>query len=409
MRGTQTLAKSLATIAALSAFSMAHSLFISGFEGLTASAAGTPLSGQEGWYVPAVAGTIDLNAWTYAGNALTLPAHPQGSTKFIGNISQGGTALARGQRATTFSSGPNYFQYDFCARYNGTLPATDNVASFSHQPSTTVRGLIALVTWSDITTAVAVDQDFNVYDSAGVALLNQNAGPAWTALPVNNWYRNEIWYDFTTNAVTQIAITDLQTGIRTVANPTGWFLQGGSTGGTFTIPTDVRFFVGGATAGNAAGFDNFIVGTPPLAPSTATIVSGSPFGGDINSLAAGDEDKFYIINDESMPNSGVVCSGGGAAVNPAAVGFAAELSASRSDLQFFIKAKDMNTNTFVTLSVTQSTLADSYVGVFVNTNAARFVGVGGTWEMRLDGIPAEDLIAEDGWSTVIDRINFFAE
>ena len=52
--------------------------YASGFETLTASAAGTPASGQDGFYIPAVAGSIDGNFHTYAGNTLGLEAGVRG-------------------------------------------------------------------------------------------------------------------------------------------------------------------------------------------------------------------------------------------------------------------------------------------------------------------------------------------
>ena len=43
-----------------------------------ASATGTLLTGQQGWYVP-VAGSPDYNAFTYAGNSLGLPVNSTGA------------------------------------------------------------------------------------------------------------------------------------------------------------------------------------------------------------------------------------------------------------------------------------------------------------------------------------------
>src|SRR5690349_11978910 len=67
-----------------------------------ASAAGTLLTGQQGWYVP-VAGSPDYNAYTYAGNALNLPTNPTGGSQFVGGVSAG-TAFARAQQDVNFAT-----------------------------------------------------------------------------------------------------------------------------------------------------------------------------------------------------------------------------------------------------------------------------------------------------------------
>src|SRR6266550_3216169 len=86
------------------------------------SAAGTLLTGQNGWYVP-VAGSPDYNVYTYAGNTLTLPVNPvTGGTQFVGGVSAG-TVFARSQHDLDFSTSNVWtLSYDVAHRYNGTLP-----------------------------------------------------------------------------------------------------------------------------------------------------------------------------------------------------------------------------------------------------------------------------------------------
>src|SRR5262245_66090793 len=74
--------------------------YSTGWETFTASAVGTPCAGQDGFYVPAVAGSIDGNIHTYAGNTLGLTQNLLGGANFWGGLSQGGTAFAKIGRAS---------------------------------------------------------------------------------------------------------------------------------------------------------------------------------------------------------------------------------------------------------------------------------------------------------------------
>ena len=44
----------------------------------TGSAAGTGVNGQDGFYIPAVTGSIDASIYTYAGNTVGVPANANG-------------------------------------------------------------------------------------------------------------------------------------------------------------------------------------------------------------------------------------------------------------------------------------------------------------------------------------------
>ena len=77
----------------------------SGYESPTyvGSAAGTIITGQDGFYIP-VALSQDGLVYTYAGNALGLPQNPTGQEQFVG-VTGGDTNLpepfARAQRDIT--------------------------------------------------------------------------------------------------------------------------------------------------------------------------------------------------------------------------------------------------------------------------------------------------------------------
>lgn len=246
---------------------LASAAFAIDFEAPTysGSSSGTVLTNQDGWYIPATGG-VDFNCYTYSGNALGLGANPTGGDQFIGGISAGATP-ARAQRDQDWSSAPVWkVSYDINSVYLGTLPTAQNLSSWSLQDSTTTKSFIALNTWVDVATATNWNMQYNVFDAGGLALNNQSAGSAMENLEVNHWYRQSTTFSFVDNSISEVSITDLETGITTTYNPTGWYLQGGS-GSALPLPTAARFFSGGA-AGNATGFDNY---TMEAVPEPATI------------------------------------------------------------------------------------------------------------------------------------------
>src|SRR5688572_3197243 len=80
------------------------------FETFVAAPAGTACAGQDGFYIPAVTGSIDGAIYTYAGNTLGLAQNPFGGANFWGGLSAGGTAFARSQRALTLPTGLIYVE-----------------------------------------------------------------------------------------------------------------------------------------------------------------------------------------------------------------------------------------------------------------------------------------------------------
>jgi len=72
--------------------------YSTGFETLLAAPVGVPMAGQDGYFVPPVAGSIDSACYTYVGNTLGIPANPNGGLNFVAGNSLGGTSIARSQR-----------------------------------------------------------------------------------------------------------------------------------------------------------------------------------------------------------------------------------------------------------------------------------------------------------------------
>jgi hypothetical protein len=263
------------------------SQFAEDFETHLAAASGMPNAGQNGWYVPAVASSLDGSAYTYSGNLLGLPTHPGGGANFAGGTNTGGVFSTRMEHAFGIPpyAGTWSAEFDVCVDYLGqTFPAVNNIGSFSLQPSTTSRHFIALATWgapipsAGPPTTWTLDWLFfagptgatQVQASIGNASLGYPIGGAglpscFKNLRLKQWYRVKVWWDWTTNCLVRIGIRDLTVGWQgfvtlPMSGVPDWCLFGGMNNvGAAADPTGVRFFIGGSTAGNTAGYDNLVV------------------------------------------------------------------------------------------------------------------------------------------------------
>lgn len=248
------------------------SAYISTFEGLTASAAGVVLAGQDGWTLPS--GT-DYFAFTYAGNTLGVPQNLNGGEKFIGTLGPGGALAARAQHAEPFPASGQYFHaFDFCPGFTGTPPAVNNVGSFSmNVAGNAPNDYIALCSWVVGAEGALCNLGYLVYDAAGVQALQPGlfAGPAWQNLAVNRWYRATAVVIYDINQVLEVRITDIAANSTSIVDVSGsgWYLEGGAAGST-GLNNQFRFFTGGATAGNIFAIDNPNVSgqATPVAPAT---------------------------------------------------------------------------------------------------------------------------------------------
>ena len=256
--------------------------FLTGFEApdYDGSADGVPVAGQQGWYIPSADFSSDQFIFTYADNALGLPANAFGEDQFLGAQTPdqtGGTLFPRGQLDFDWSAATVWtVSYDFTTAYNGDIfPAMDFICSFSLQDSVTARSFTAVNAWVNPDTATNWDANYIVYDSFGVPAdpPGLSPGAAWRNLAVGHWYNESTTFDFDSNAILSVTITDLDTGVATTVEPNGWYLQGGA-GGGFPLPTGLRFFVGGggpgaSQAGNVGAFDNLEIDAvaAPSAPN----------------------------------------------------------------------------------------------------------------------------------------------
>lgn len=225
------------------------------------SSDGITATGQQGWYRPDVMSSADEFIYTYDGNVLNLPANPNGDTQFLGGMVLGNfMELRRAQLNFDWSAASVWtVSYDLAARWNGALPAVDNIGSFSLQDNLLARYFIALSTWTNPDAATMWSAKYVRFFADGT--MGDPAGelPAaeWANLAVNHWYRQSTTFDFNSNTITSVSITDLDTGATLTAKPTGWYLAGGASGG-LPLPQALRFFIGGdtMTTGNTMGFDN---------------------------------------------------------------------------------------------------------------------------------------------------------
>jgi hypothetical protein len=261
--------KSASVLVGLAVATAAQAQYSTGFEPTTytGSAAGTILTGQDGWYLPAVAGSQDATVHTYAGNVYGFVTNPTGGTQFA--VTRFGNANpARGQHPYNFDAADQYtIAFDFCAdRFGGSLPASNNIGSFSLQNSATSRFYQTLYTWNDVNTGNAMNANYIFFNAAGVQQANTLPGPEWTALNLNTWYRQSTTFDFVTNRILSVSIDNLHDAAPAVVvdvSGLGWYLAGGANP-TLPRPTDIRIFGSGAGNNvNQVGWDNLSIQIVP--------------------------------------------------------------------------------------------------------------------------------------------------
>ena len=237
---------------------MANAQYISDFEDLDSSAAGTILTGQDGFYVPPSTTSVDFLAFTYLDNILGLPANPEGGETFVAGSGPGGGTFARAQQDFAFTGLLKRISFDFAVpSFDGTLPASDYIGSFSFQPATSAQ-FIALLSWTDLAVADAIRLSFVVFDEGGtqVPLPGAVAGPEWEVLQPDTWYRAEIVAEWRERRIRRVELTELGSAVTTSDVPADWYVNGGALGTTL-LPEAFRFFGGGTAQGNGVAFDNF--------------------------------------------------------------------------------------------------------------------------------------------------------
>jgi hypothetical protein len=294
--------------------------FADNFEGVTASAAGTILTGQNAWYIP-VTGSIDMFAFTYAGNAYALPALGVGGVNFAGGASDG-VAFGRAAHDLTYDAGVWTQTSYFCAKWdNGAALPVDNIGSFSLNRGGdafgSYQGLITLLSWMEpgVNANSEIRFQFVAFNDVGA---QTTYFPGIIGVVQNHWYRATVTFDLVANRFLGFALTDMDTGVsiwrlRPFDDGAGGFIElylagGPNNGAGLPPPTGVRMFAGSsaATAGNKVGWDNVKATTGMLSVAeTVTPGPGIVLAGDIRSSFEDDglrlETRPGVVLNSSLP------------------------------------------------------------------------------------------------------------
>ncbi|MCC7291551.1 MAG: hypothetical protein IT449_05780 [Phycisphaerales bacterium] len=250
-------------VIALAATPTVQAQFETGFEAPTyfADSDGEDLNGQDSFFNPVPASSVSFKVHLYADNPLGISAPPTGGgEQFALGIGPGVNFFCRSQRPAPYGDGTGSWtvEFDEYATYTGSLPSAQNLGSFSTQDFVVPGGdrtCIMLSEWTDVNTTATWDASMVWFNAANAQV--QEKGPTgFTGLAKDQWYHRWMTFDLDTNQVTEIGITDLNTNITSVANPTDRYLFGGSAGGP-PPPDGFRLFAGTVTIpGNTLAFDN---------------------------------------------------------------------------------------------------------------------------------------------------------
>lgn len=290
LRPPLSLTLGLLTAFGAAATASAQTGYSSGFETLNASAAGTVLTGQDSYTQP-VTGGADFRVYTYAGNAIGMPANGATNTKFVAGTGPGNNVFARAQRDLSYgwAAGKWTIAFDTAVAFTGVLPTAQNVGSVSLQPSTTAKYFIALATWTDVNTAANWNANIIGFNAANTQVQYALPAAGFQNLGVKKWYRWEVDISFTTNEILEVRMKDLATNMTTAHTPSPTlYLFGGPTSSN-PAPTAFRMFAGSSgtipgAAGTVMAFDN--VSLNPVSTGikfgnsvvTVTVAAATPQG-----------------------------------------------------------------------------------------------------------------------------------
>jgi hypothetical protein len=301
------------------------------FESFTASLAGTPCAGQDGFYVAPVAGSIDGNIHLNGANSLGIGVNPLGGANFYAGVSAGGTSFARAQRALTLPTGKIFIGFDVACNYLGTVTPTQNIGSISFQPSATNAHVNLLARWpTGVTfppTTWNADYVLGPSPTAGTQTLIPD--PAFQGLALGVWHHWTVTVDLVAGVYTEFSITNGVTNVTTTYTPNPPLALPGQ--GLGAGATDFRFFTGGTAAGNVFAIDNFTI---TEGAQYTTFGAGCPGALGVPALTGGVLPKLgatMTVDISNLPvNVGIMVSGlsntllGGAVPLPlplASVGF----------------------------------------------------------------------------------------
>jgi hypothetical protein len=224
----------------------------SGFEGLQGSAAGTAVTGQDGFFLPPA--RLDARIHTYAGNALGVFQNQSGGSRFLACQGTAAGAAAAQRLVTMPVDCEIHIEFDVCVRYLGAgAPPTTEIGGFSLQPAGVARTVELAARWPAGAgpAPASWDADVRIGPGAGTVVPVQHV--AFQGLLVDVWHRWGATVDLRSGAYTGFNITNGLTGVRTLVTPPPGSAPLALAGG----PLPDSFRVEAAGAGAVLAFDRF--------------------------------------------------------------------------------------------------------------------------------------------------------
>ncbi len=242
---------------------------------------GLALTGQDTWYNPVPAESLDFQVFAYgvpAGYMQVPNPRPGGTQYAAGQASTAQGKFARVQRDVAWPTGKFTVWYDVATTYAFDGSLHSNIASFGARDTLANANSAYVMVYADYGYLWGTEDPNQVqcrylgYDSGGAAVAQPgiSPGPAWEPLQFNNWYRTRTSMDMATNKFTTVSIIDLHTGASSTVDltqdpnyATQWFMDGGAAGHTQWL--NFRLFAGGGIVPNVVGnnvsaWDNICIG-----------------------------------------------------------------------------------------------------------------------------------------------------
>lgn len=141
-------------------------------------------------------------------------------------------------------------------------------------------------------------------------------------------------------------------------------------------------------------------------PTNFEVISGTYFGGDLNSLLTSNDDPVIVLNDETAPNGVLEITSFVDAGTISELRIKMEGKADRSDMIQYVRMFNYTTQAFVNVSIQAATTVDSVVNGSVVAGVTNYVGPGGQVKAQVHWIPQEDILAFDGWSESCDFVQW---
>ncbi len=148
------------------------------------------------------------------------------------------------------------------------------------------------------------------------------------------------------------------------------------------------------------------IALPPIVyPSSAQVVSGTPFGGGLNELRNSDDRYMTVLGDDFIPMAQVVFTGTSTVLAPSELHFFLETSSPRTDIRQTLEFYNYALSRWDVVDQRFMTVGDSRFIEKVIGNAAPYVQlVTGQVRARVTMMPDNDVSwPVDGWEHWIDR------